>query len=123
MQHRYTDGYRLLYESLRTLRRFGSERYLVSTLLDLSFAHIETGRYDHAQRRAVTALCLAERTEQPDSIKNALYLLGEAANLNGDMEAAQNHFTKLQRDFFPDASYLPSFLMTVDIRKMINLHA
>lgn len=123
LQRRYSEGYRLLYESLRTLRRFGSERYLVSTLLDLSFAHIETGRYEHAQRRAVAALCMAERTEQPDSIKNALYLLGEAANLSGDIEAAQTHFTRLQRDFFPDASYLPSFLMTVDIRKMINLHA
>ncbi|HEV2855298.1 MAG TPA: hypothetical protein VHC97_21060 [Thermoanaerobaculia bacterium] len=123
LQRCYPEGYRLLYESLRTLRRFGSERYLVSTLLDLSFAHIETGRYEHAQRRAAAALDMAERTEQPDSVKNALYLLGEAANLSGDMDAAQDHFTRLQREFFPDASYLPSFLMTVDIRKMINLHA
>lgn len=123
LQRRYPEGYRLLYESLRILRRYGSERYLVPPLLDLSFAHIETGRYGYAQRHATKALEIAEKTEQTDAVKNALYLLGEAANLSGDAQAAQGHFTKLQRGFFPAASYLPSFLMSVDIRKMINLHA
>src|SRR5215210_431885 len=123
LQRRYPEGYRLLFESLRVLRRFEAERYLVSTLLDLSFAHIETGHFPHAVRHAADALRIADRTEQPDSVKNALYLLGEAANLSGDTEAAQEHFARLQQDFFPDASYLPSFLMSVDIRKMINLHA
>jgi tetratricopeptide (TPR) repeat protein len=123
LQHRYSEGYQLLTESLRILRRQGSERYLVPPLLDLAFAHIETGRYDRAQRLAAKALRIADRTAQKDAYKNALYLLGEAANLSGDTEAAQDHFVRLQREFFPDASYLPSFLMTVDIRKMINLHA
>ncbi|HKI01286.1 MAG TPA: hypothetical protein VKK31_04850 [Thermoanaerobaculia bacterium] len=123
LQRRYPEGYSLLYESLRTLRRFGSQRYLVPPLLDLSFAHIETGRYEQARRHAAAALRIADQTEQTDAIKNALYLLGEAANLSGDTEAAQDHFIRLQREFFPNASYLPSFLMTVDIRKMINLHA
>jgi tetratricopeptide (TPR) repeat protein len=123
LQRRYAEGYRLLYESLRILRRYGSERYLVPPLLDLSFAHIETGRYQRARRHATAALRIADRTEQTDAVKNALYLLGEAANLSGETEAAQEHFTRLQRDFFPGAQYLSSFLMTVDIRKMINLHA
>jgi tetratricopeptide (TPR) repeat protein len=123
LQRRYPEGYSLLYASLRILRRSGSERYLVPPLLDLSFAHIETGRYKQAQRHAADALRIAYRTDQADSIKNALYLLGEAANLSGDNEAAEDHFIRLQREFFPNASYLPSFLMTVDIRKMINLHA
>jgi tetratricopeptide (TPR) repeat protein len=123
LQRRYPEGYSLLYASLRILRRSGSERYLVPPLLDLSFAHIETGRYQQARRHAADALRIAYRTDQADSIKNALYLLGEAANLSGDNEAAEDHFIRLQREFFPGASYLPSFLMTVDIRKMINLHA
>lgn len=123
LQRRYQEGYQFLYESLRILQRHGSERYLVPPLLDLSFAHIETGRYEGARRHAESALRIADRTEQQDAVKNALYLLGEAANLSGDIEDASEYFTKLQRDFFPDASYLPSFLMTVDIRKMINLHA
>jgi len=123
LQRRYPEGYKLLYGSLRILRRYGSERYLVPPLLDLSFAHIETGRYERAQRHAETALRIAARTRQQDAVKNALYLLGEAANLSGDNEMASEHFSRLQQEFFPDASYLPSFLMTVDIRKMINLHA
>ena len=69
------------------------------------------------------ALELAERTQQRDSVKNALYLLGETAHLNGDDEGARRYFTRLQSDFFPDEVYLPGFLMTVDIRKLINLHA
>lgn len=123
LQRRYSEGYGLLYESLRLLQRHGSERYLVPPLLDLSFAHIETGRYERAMHHAARALSIADETDQKDAIKNALYLLGEAANLSGDTETAQDYFLTLQRKFFPDASYLPSFLMTVDIRKMINLHA
>lgn len=123
LQRRYSEGYKLLFESLRILRRCGAERYLVPPLLDLSFAHIETGRYEHARRRAAAALAIAERTNQDDGVKNALYLLGEAAHLSGDQDEAQDHFARLQEEFFPGASYLQRFLMTVDIRKMINLHA
>ncbi len=123
LQRRYQEGYALLYESLRILGRSGSERYLVPPLLDLGFAHIETGRYEQARRHVTKALRIAERSHQTDAIKNALYLLGEAANLSGDIDRASEHFSRLQRQFFPDASYLPSFLVTVDIRKMINLHA
>ncbi|HSG39342.1 MAG TPA: hypothetical protein VLE27_06865 [Thermoanaerobaculia bacterium] len=123
LQRRFPEGYRLLYESLAILRRLKSERYQISPLLDLCFAHLETGRYGHARRRGTQALLLAEKIGHVDSIKNALYLLGEAANLSGDSDEARDHFRRLQRDFFPEASYLPGFLMTVDIRKLINLHA
>jgi tetratricopeptide (TPR) repeat protein len=123
LQHRHTEGYRLLYTSLRMLRRSQSERYVVPTLLDLCFAHLETGRLRYAERWGSLALQLAERTQQRDSVKNALYLLGETAHLQGDAEAARGYFTRLQRDFFPDEVYLPGFLMTVDIRKLVNLHA
>jgi len=123
LQHRHSEGYTLLYESLRTLRRFRAERYMVSTLIDLCFAHLETSRLHYAERWGALALELAERTQQRDSVKNALYLLGETAHLSGDDEVARSYFTRLQHDFFPDEVYLPGFLMTVDIRKLINLHA
>ncbi|HEX7185952.1 MAG TPA: tetratricopeptide repeat protein [Thermoanaerobaculia bacterium] len=119
----YREGYELLYESLAVLRRHKAERYQISTCLDLCFAHLETGRYGHARRQGETALRLAEALGETDSIKNALYLLGEAASLNGDIDTAREHFTRLQRDFFPDASYLTGFLLAVDVRKLINLHA
>lgn len=123
LQRRYGEAYRLIFESLRILRRCGAERYWVPPLLDLSFTHIETGRYGHARRRAAAALDIAQRTAQPEGIKNALYLLGEAAQLSGDQDEAREHFTRLQEDFFPAAPYLSSFLVSVGIRTMVNLHA
>jgi tetratricopeptide (TPR) repeat protein len=123
LQERYREGYALLYESLRMLRRMGSWRYEIMPRLDLCFAHLETGHYRYAWRHGAMALGLAERAGHQDAVKNALYLLGEAANLSGDSSAAHDYFARLQRDFFPDSAYLPGFLMAVDVRKLVNLHA
>lgn len=123
LQRRHTEGYTLLYRSLRMLRHSQAERYLVPTLLDLCFAHLETDRLRYAEHWGTLALQLAEQTQQSDAVKNALYLLGETAHLRGDAEGSRGYFTRLQRDFFPNEVYLPGFLMTVDIRKLINLHA
>ena len=123
LQGRHEEGYSFLYQSLRLLRRFKAERYEISTRLDISFAHLETGRYQKALHHGNIALTLAERMGEIDSIKNALYLLGEAENLCGQIDQARSYFSRLQRDFFPDASYLPGFLLAVDVRKLVNLHA
>ncbi|HEX3530209.1 MAG TPA: tetratricopeptide repeat protein [Thermoanaerobaculia bacterium] len=123
LQKRFQEGYTLLYQSLAVLRRFRARRYEAATRLDLCFAHLETGRYTHARRQGEAALRIAEQTDQPEAVKNALYLLGETESLSGSGDEAHTYFTRLQKDFFPDASYLPAFLMTVDVRKLINLHA
>ena len=123
LKERYREGYTLLYRCLAILRRHGVERYQVAPRLDLCFAHLETGRYRYARLQAERALQLAERTGQVEGIKNALYLLGEATNLEGDTEAARSHFTRLHQEFFPKDRYLPSLLLAVDVRKLINLHA
>lgn len=123
LQARLPEGYTCLYQSLAILRRLGGERYQVIPRLDLCLAHIESGRYADAERHGTVALRLAEKTGQIDGVKNALYLLGEAANLRGDFLAAESHFTRLQRDFYPGETYLPGFLLAVDIRKFVNLHA
>jgi tetratricopeptide (TPR) repeat protein len=123
LQKRFAEGYSCLYESLRLHRRFASERYEVLPRLDLCFAHLETGRYGHARRQGAAALSVAEKMRLSDSIKNALYLLGETANLSGDTEGASGYFSRLQRDFFPDLAYLPGFLLAVDVRNLVNLHA
>lgn len=123
LQGRHREGYALLYQSLRLARRFGAERYEISTRLDLCFAHLETGRLRLAARHGRLALELAEKAEEVDAVKNALYLLGEVANLGGDIDLAHTYFARLQRDFFPEQSYLPGFLLAVDIRKLVNLHA
>jgi tetratricopeptide (TPR) repeat protein len=123
LQQRFAEGYSNLYESLRLLRRFSAERYQVRPRLDLCFAHLETGRYLQARRHGAAAIELAERFGDVEAIKNALYLLGETANLMGDSEKASDYFTRLQRGYFPDSPYLPGFLLAVDVRKMVNLHA
>lgn len=123
LQQRHNEGYDCLYESLGILRRLRVARYQIRPRIDLCFAHLESGRFRDARRHGLMALGLAERFGVADGIKNALYLLGEAANLDGEIEAAHTYFTRLQRDFFPGESYLPAFLLAVDIRKFVNLHA
>jgi tetratricopeptide (TPR) repeat protein len=123
LQHRTAEGYALLYRSLAILRRHGAERYLISTHIDLCFAHLETSHYRHARRHGTIALRLAERMNEYDSVKNSLYLLGECANLTGDVLGACRHFSRLQQEFFPEVNYLPGFLLAVDVRKLVNLHA
>jgi tetratricopeptide (TPR) repeat protein len=123
LEKRFSEGYRLLYQSLSILRRFRAFRYQVLPHLDLCFAHLETGRYRQAQTHGLKALRLAQATGQVDSIKNAYYLLGEAANLSGDLDMARDYFTRLHRDYYPEANYLPGFLLAVDVRKLVNLHA
>lgn len=123
LQKRFAEGYAFLYESLRQLRRFSAERYRVLPHLDLCFAHLETGHYVHARRHGIAAFELAKRFGNAEALKNALYLLGETANLSGDTEIASGYFNRLQRDYFPDSPYLTGFLLAVDVRKLVNLHA
>jgi tetratricopeptide (TPR) repeat protein len=123
LQGRHAEGYAFLYESLRLLRSFQAERPEISARLDLCFAHLETGRYRYARHQGTRALRLAEKLGEPDSVKNALYLLGEVESLCGSVDTARAYFTRLQRDFYPDAAYLPGFLLAVDVRQLVNLHA
>jgi tetratricopeptide (TPR) repeat protein len=123
LKRRFDEGYRLLYESLALQRPFGNKRLEVLPRLDLCFAHLETGRLLQALREGRKALRLAEEIGEPEFLKNALYLLGEAANLSGEEATAQIHFARLQREFFPGESYLAGFLLAVDVRKLVNLHA
>ena len=51
------------------------------------------------------------------------FLLGEAAHLSADTDTAQIYFSRLQSEYFPDQTYLPSLLLAVDVRRLINLHA
>jgi len=123
LQRRPEEAYHLLYAGLQLLRSFGARKPEVSARLDLCFAHLETGRYRLARRQGACALALAESLGDRAAMKNALYLLGEAANLNGDTDAAIGYFTRLHAEFFPEDVYLPEFLLAVDIRTLVNLHA
>jgi tetratricopeptide (TPR) repeat protein len=120
---RMGTGYRLLYQALRCFLRAGAERAAIVARLDLCFAHLETGRLRDARRHGLAALRLAEEIGHPDGLKNALYLLGEEASLRGDVDEAAAHYRRLQKTFYPDNPDLTRFLLSVDVRRMINLHA
>jgi len=123
LQNRLRESYPLFHESLAILRRIGAQRYQLCPRLDLCFAHLESERPRHAERHGRKALAIAESIGDCDAIKNALYLLGEAANLQGDSAKARSYFSRLQETFFPDQPYLTSFLLAIDVRKLINLKA
>jgi tetratricopeptide (TPR) repeat protein len=123
MLGREREGLRLLYRSLRDLQALGYRREKILPHLSLCFALLEIGRYRLALRHGARALALAEETNETDSIKHALFLIGEAAQQSGDPSAARESFEHLQRRYFPDAAHLPEMLLAVDVRKLVNLKA
>lgn len=120
-EHR--EGFRRLFASLRLMRRQGLRTWAMLPHLALSYAYIEIGKLEAGRRHAATALPLAEAAEHRESVMNALYLLGEGAKLMGDELAAYEHYQRLQREFYPDKSFIPDFLMVTDCRKLVNLMA
>ncbi|HEX4953219.1 MAG TPA: hypothetical protein VF017_07475 [Thermoanaerobaculia bacterium] len=119
----HVGGIRLLYSSLRELRRLGVRRGQMFAHIDLCFAHLELERFADAIRHGAKGLALAEEIGEEDAIKNALYLLGEARHLSGDDASARELFDRLERDFYPDKTGISEFLLAIDVRKMINLRA
>lgn len=120
---RLDEGLELAYRSLRSFRRLGARRDQILPHLTLAYAHLELARYRDALSHARRALALAEEMGEDDSIKNALYLLGEAACLAGDRDGAHGHFASLQSRYFAGSADLPQVLMAVDVRQLINLRA
>lgn len=123
LQGRLREGFALLFGSLRMLRRVGARRFELSTRLDLCFAYLEAGRYRKAMQHGEVALAYAEEFGDADALKNALYLLGEAANLTGETVRARELFGRLQREYYPGNHFISDFLLAVDVRKMVNLRA
>jgi len=123
VQDRRREGFSLLFKSLRMLRRFGASRYEIFPQLSLCFAYMEVGRYERAMRYGRRALRAAETLRDSESIKNALYLLGETANLLNEPARAEVYFRRLQREYYPEADYLPDFLLAIDVRKLIHIKA
>ena len=123
VQGRHREGFTLLFESLRVQRRLGASRYGIQPRLSLCYGYLEVGRFRLAVRHGRTALAEAEALADVESVKHALFLLGEAANLMGEYDLARRYFSRLQLEFYPDAGYLPDFLLAIDVRKLVNLKA
>lgn len=123
MLGRRGHAFELLYSCLRTLRREGVQRGQMFAHLDLCYCHLEVERYRDALRHGLKSLALAEQLGEDDTVKNSLYLVGQATHLLGNDGDAEGYFSRLQERFYPGSSGIPEFLMAIDVRKMINLRA
>lgn len=117
------QGVSLLYRGLRMLRSVGAHRDQVFPHLDLCYALLELHKFRHALKHGTAALTLAEEAGEHDSIKHALFLLGETAQHIGDPARARHLFERLQTQYFPEISYLPDVLLSLDVRNLVNLKA
>lgn len=111
-----------LFDSLRAFRGLNARPLLAVNHLDLAYAYLEIGRSRRAIGHAQRALMLAEEHHDETSMKNARYLLGEAWHQSGDDEAARRQFEKLA-DCYDGLPFIADFLLTVDVRQLINLRA
>jgi tetratricopeptide (TPR) repeat protein len=123
LQGRLAESLALLYPAARLLRRAGVELHEMSARLDLAFALLQLERCREATRHARRAFAVAQSADDRDGARNALYLLAEAANLAGDLAEAKRCFSRLQQMFYPQQPHLADFLLAVDVRRIINLHA
>ena len=114
---------RLLLESRESFQRHRAERYTLSNHLALAYVHLCAGRHREAQSHATTASELALRYGDPDGLKNALYLLGEASLGLDDRESAFGAYARLQSRFFPDQPAIGDMLMQLDTLELVNLRA
>lgn len=90
---------------------------LSDSYIDLCSGYLDLENYETARQYGETGLELAS---EPRQIRNAHYLLGEAAYKMGDVDAAEHHFEQLAR-FYPQFRHLKSLLFGIDLRSMLNL--
>ena len=119
----YNRGLKYLFRSLHLIRQRCAATWERFPCLGLSYAYLELSRLDQARIHASRALRRSELAESPEQIKNSLYLLGETEKLAGNEWQAYEHFQRLQQEFYPDQPFIIDFLMTTDIRQLINLMA
>lgn len=122
MLDRPIQAFPLLFSSLRTFRKLGARSLYALSHLDLAYAYLEVSRPVSAVRHAQRALSLAEEHGNETEVKNARYLLGEAFHLSGDDAEARRQFECLS-DCYDNLPFIADFLLTVDVRRMINLRA
>ena len=108
------EGLRLI-ESV--IDRIKSPEELSDACIDLCYGYLEAEDLEKARAYGEKGLSLAQ---SPRQIRNAHYLLGEAAYQSGDTAAAEEHFDELAR-YYPEFRNLKRVLYALDLRSMINL--
>jgi tetratricopeptide (TPR) repeat protein len=117
MRSETEEGLRLIHAAVDALEASGAGGYAAESYIDLCYGYIELG--DYATARTWGELGLAEATENRQ-VRNAHFLLGEAAYKEGDHETAEFHFEKLAL-LYPDFPHLKALLFALDLRGMVNL--
>lgn len=123
VQRRFDEGFELVFESLRTFIREGARDFELYPRLSLCYGYLEVKKYRPALRHGTRALETALRIGDETAHKNALFLVGESFNLMGDQERAWETFETLQQRYFPESPHIPTLLMSLDVRSLVNLKA
>jgi tetratricopeptide (TPR) repeat protein len=109
------------HEGLRLIHSVIDQVQIPSTLsdsyIDLCYGYLDLEEFEKARAYGEYGLSLASDARQ---IRNAHYLLGEAAYKLGDTEAAEYHFDELSK-FYPQFRNLKNLLFAIDLRSMVNL--
>ena len=107
------DGLAMMHE---VLDRIQSPSGLADSYIALCYGYLDLEQYDEAMRYGEIGLTLANSHRE---IRNAHYLVGEAAYKAGDIETAERHFEELAK-FYPEFRNLKSLLFAIDLRSMVN---
>ncbi len=121
---RMTVAFRHLVASLRMMNHLKLGGWRRFPHLALAYAYLEIGRVPRAVKHASRSLEISAATAgAEEQCKNSLYLLGEAKKISGHDVEAWEHFSELQKQFYPEQPFIVDVLMATDVRKMINLMA
>jgi tetratricopeptide (TPR) repeat protein len=123
LRGRTREGFTLLFRCLRWLRPRQMRSHQTWTHLFLCAGYLEVGRVIRAWRHGRRALALAEQTGESDAIKASLFMMGEVERNGGDLEAAHDYFSQVQRRFFPEYSRIPELMSVVGMAEVVNLRA
>jgi tetratricopeptide (TPR) repeat protein len=110
---RTVEGLRMMHD---ILDRIQSPSGLADSYIALCHGYLEIEQYDDACRYGEIGLELATN---PREVRNAHYMIGEAAYKAGDTERAERHFEELAK-FYPEFRNLKSLLFALDLRSMVN---
>lgn len=117
------EGLALALEALRQMSKRGAKLYEGWPELFLSYGYLEMERFERARRHGERALELAEETGEAFLAKSVLFVLGEVEKTAGCEDAAYRYFTRLQSRFYPQSPELVTVMMSVGMRKIVNLRA
>jgi tetratricopeptide (TPR) repeat protein len=95
----------------------GAEGFIPESHIDLCYGYLDLGELDQALHYGELGLARAKDLRQ---IRNAHFLLGEAAYKTGDLDRAEIHFEHLAKHY-PDFPHLKNLLLAIDLRAMVNL--